>query len=394
MRKQSFFDTHHTSQQDSQQDFQRGHAHRQAHMMAEPPTKKPRTGGIRQRIKQCSQHEFNEDHGQEGKNNDDVESKLINHLLADFAWGVQSAQKLQAIAMSSLKDLKQLRKRIVQSTCEPSSSSSSSFPAGAPSSTHIERDVEMVATIGCSGQYQNKCYADLMARIEPNISLPKPYRCSLKFSGSLGEQPQEILLPHQLLSAFYKSPKFWKHVVLPDENQPLEFWKAQRMGKHPQWDGHPLQGMDDSALSKIIPVSLHGDEVPVTGIGKQWSKKMVNWSWHSMLSYSASVKQSQFFIWSIFDKAGVDEGSGGYSTLHRFFEILKWSFFFMCQGVWPTHDVDGKPQIALTLVVVFETVCILFLNCVFFRLAGFPVHVKVLQLVVFYYIFIFLYLIF
>lgn len=64
---------------------------------------------------------------------------------------------------------------------------------------------------------------------------------------------------------------------------------------------------------------------------------MVNWSWHSMLSYSASVKKSQFFIWSIFDKAGVKEGSGGYNTIHRFFEILKWSFLAMFQGVWPTH---------------------------------------------------------
>lgn len=326
--------------------------YRQAHMMAEPPAKKPRKGGIRQRIKQCSQHEDNEVYGQEGNPNDDAESKLIHHLLADFAWGVLSAQKLQAVAMSSLRDLRQLRKRIVQSImCEPSSSSSSSSPAGASSSTHVERDVQMVASIGCSGQYQNKCYADLMARIEPNMSLPRPYKCKLKFSGSLGEQLQEILLPHEMLSAFYKSPKFWKRVILPDENHPLEFWTAQRVGKHPQWNGHPLQGMDDSALSKVIPISLHGDEVPVTGIGKQWSKKMVNWSWHSMLSYSASVKKSQFFIWSIFDKAGVKEGSGGYNTIHRFFEILKWSFSAMFQGVWPTHDVDGKPRIALTLVV-------------------------------------------
>ena len=309
-----------------------------------PPAKKRRRGGIRQRLQESGARSaegmhHSEDDGLLAPKRDVKTSRLVQNLLEDFAWGVQSAQKLQSTAMSSLRDLKELR-HLLSSQKGEASSSSSSFVT--PSSSSIEQDVEMIATIGCQGQYQNKCYSDLMARIEPNMFLPKPHTCKMRFSKGLGEKTQEILLPHMMLSAFYKCRKFWKHTILLDEDQCLQFWRAQKLGKHPQWRGHPLESMDDSALSKILPISLHGDEVPVTGIGKQWSKKMVNWSWHSMLACSSSVKQSQFFIWSMFEKAGVEEGNGGYSALRRFFQILKWSFFFLFEGVWPTRDVDGK----------------------------------------------------
>lgn len=309
-----------------------------------PPAKKRRRGGIRQRLQQWSAQQEGINHIEDGDllvpKNDVKNSKLVQNLLEDFAWGVQSAQKVQSTAMSSLRDLKQLRHLLSRQTGEPSASSSSFVT---PSSSSIEQDVEMVATIGCKGQYTNKCYSDLMARIEPNMFLPKPYKCKMRFSKGLGEKTQEILLPHMMLSAFYKCGKFWKRTILPEEDQCLQFWHAQKLGKHPQWHGHPLESMDDSALSVVLPISLHGDEVPVTGVGKQWSKKMVNWSWHSMLACSSSVKHSQFFIWSMFEKAGVEQGSGGYSALRRFFQVLKWSFFFMFEGVWPTADVDGKP---------------------------------------------------
>ena len=134
----------------------------------------------------------------------------------------------------------------------------------------IEDDVSMVATIGCSGQYQNKCYADLMSCIEPNLTLPKPHTCKMKFAGKLGEQRQEMLLPRDMFATFYSNTKFWKTVILPDEERPLTFWHAQKEGKHPQWNGHPLQEMDDAGLSKVIP--------RVTA----WGRGPSNRSWQAM----------------------------------------------------------------------------------------------------------------
>ena len=224
-----------------------------------PAAKRRRRGGQRQRLSRFNIDDENIDGGEHGGPGGGQKSNLVRHLLHDFAWGVQSAQKVQASAMASLKDLQRLR--IMYTThADPA-------PPTVPST--IEDDVSMVATIGCSGQYQNKCYSDLMSRIEPNLTLPKPHKCKMKFAGKLGEQTQEMLLPHEMFAAFYSNTKFWQTVILPDEDHPLTFWHAQREGKHPQWNGHPLQEMDDAGLSKVIPVSLHGDEVPVTGLGKQ-----------------------------------------------------------------------------------------------------------------------------
>ena len=167
----------------------------------------------------------------------------MRHLLHDFAWSVQSAQKVQASAMASLKDLQRLR--IMHTT--HADAAAPTVPAT------IEDDVSMVATIGCSGQYQNKCYADLMSRIEPNLTLPRPHTCKMKFAGKLGEQRQEMLLPHDRFATFYSNTKFWKTAILPDEERPLTFWHAQKEGKHPQSNGQDLQEMDDAGLSKVIP---------------------------------------------------------------------------------------------------------------------------------------------
>ena len=256
-------------------------------------------------------------------------SKLVQNLLKDFAWGGMSAQKLQEICQCSAQDLKALRKVMGDQGLT------------LPQKTSVEQDQEAVASIGVGGQYSNKCYSDLMKKVEGNISLPKPYRTRMKFAKPLGDQVQEMLLPHELFAAFFQYKATWNKVVLPDQTLPLKFWKAQHL--HPQWKGHPVESMSDAQLKMIIPLSLHGDEVPVTGIGKQWSRKMVNFSWHSLISTTASVQDSQFFIWALFDKAGLsgDENEEGYNTLWKFFDILAWSLDSLFKGTYPTHDVHG-----------------------------------------------------
>ena len=131
-----------------------------------PAAKRRRRGGQRQRLSRfdIDDDDENVDGGELGGPGGQ-KSTLVRHLLHDFAWGVQSAQKIQASAMASLKDLERLR--IMHTT--HADAAAPTVPAT------IEDDVRMVATIGCSGQYQNKCYADLMNRIEPNLTLPKPY---------------------------------------------------------------------------------------------------------------------------------------------------------------------------------------------------------------------------
>ena len=311
-------------------------------MAAPPNAKRQRKGGVRQRLAAsavCEQEE-------QSALSTSMPSKLVRYILKKFAWGEYSAQEAQATAQASFKDVRAIQEACMAAppTTAGASASSSSWLL-TPHAHPIEQDLESVATIGVSGQYSNKCYSDLMKKVEPNISLPQPHQVQLRFANPLGERIQEILLPREMLAAIYEHKATWDKVILPDEGLPLKFWRAQENGKHPQWSGHPLEHFADRELGKVIPLSLHGDEVPVTGIGKQWSRKMVNFSWHSLLSTTASVRDSQFFIWALFDKAGItEEGDTGYRTLDKFFDLLAWSFGFMFKGIHPTCNAQGEPE--------------------------------------------------
>ena len=205
-----------------------------------------------------------------------------------------------------------------------------------PTTTHpIEKDLSSVASIGAQGQYSNKCYVDLMKTVEANMTLPLPHRERMRFKAPLGEQVQEILLPHEFFAALYEHDATFHKVVVPEPDICKKFWKAQKAAKHPALDGHPLQHLNDEHLNMVVPISLHGDEVPVTGIGKQWSRKIVNFSWHSMVSTTSNVQDSQFFIWALFDKVGITEGE------------LRWSFDCLFQGIWPTNNPLGQGCLGL-----------------------------------------------
>ena len=128
-----------------------------------PPAKRRRKGGIRQRKSRAP--DLDEDTHDEEQHF--APSRLVKKNLKDFAWVAMSAQKVQDICMSSVKDLEALRNKIV--------SGREKWPANP-----IQNDQQAVATIGVSGQYANKCYSDLMKVVEPNITLPKPHRVQIR----------------------------------------------------------------------------------------------------------------------------------------------------------------------------------------------------------------------
>lgn len=301
-----------------------------------PPKKRARRGGIRQRLQNASKKQH--DDGEEERTDMLFSSHLVRYLLNDFAWGDMSCQKVRAIAHCALKDLRNVH----SNTSSSSTSSGSSFS----NSSGLEKELQALASIGSYGFYPNNCYRDIMKLIEPNIMIPPPFEMSLKFNGPIFERNQEFLLPHQTFATLWQNPATWRKVVVPREDHLLEFWKLQKKGKHPQWVGHPLSFTNEDRWAKTAPISLHGDEVPVTGLGKTWGRKMCNWSWHSLVSMEAGVQQSQHFIWGLFDKAGLyEEGPDGYRTIDKFMSLLRWSFWFLFLGIWPTEDVDGNPHL-------------------------------------------------
>ena len=69
--------------------------------------------------------------------------------------------------------------------------------------------------------------------------------------------------------------------IVPDIATLSMFWAA--MQHHPQLAGHPLLQRDE--YEKLAaPLGIHGDGVPVIGIGKGWTRMMTMFSWSSLLA--------------------------------------------------------------------------------------------------------------
>ena len=84
--------------------------------------------------------------------------------------------------------------------------------------------------------------------------------------------------------------------VLPDVEELEQFWDC--MEGHPQLIDHPVK--DRPNWKKLaIPLCIHGDGVPLTGVGKSWSKFMDVFSVSSILG-RGSTRQKMSLLWSCF----------------------------------------------------------------------------------------------
>ena len=271
--------------------------------------KRKRTGGIQQRIAQADAEASAETCGNE--------SQLAQFLLERFAWGEMSPQLLQRISHLALQDF-----------------------LAAEKNEKVLSDLRAVASIGTNGTYPNKCHPDLMAKAEKVSKLPDPFRMSMPFAPPVGEFMQGLLLPHEMFSAMYHQySKTFTKSVLNSEDALKSFWNS--VGQHPQTYQHPLKDIQNYKTT-CIPIALHGDGVPIVGLGKGWSRVMTLFSWYSLVG-QGNTRELLFWIWGVYDRliqGAVDGGTRG-----KFFAVLSWSFQVMLEGRWPSHDFEGRKQL-------------------------------------------------
>ncbi|CAE7344671.1 unnamed protein product [Symbiodinium sp. CCMP2592] len=234
-----------------------------------------------------------------------------------------SPQLLQSLAEAARQDI---HSTLQEHGEEPTSSTSQCL-----------RDITQLASIGSYGKFSNKCYSDLMRRVEPNIAVAETYKTKLHFANPAGEHTQEVLLPHELFASMFEheNEAFFRNVA-SDEGTRTKFWDRMRSHSHPAWENHPLLHRN---IKKAIPISVHGDEVPIAGIGKQWSKKLVNVSWASLLG-KTETKSTQFWSMGLVEKTDVKNGP--YATMRNLWKILAWSFTALWSGLWPLTDHEGN----------------------------------------------------
>ena len=111
------------------------------------------------------------------------------------------------------------------------------------------------------------------------------------------------------------------------------------MRDSPDMVAHPVvQRQDYQTLA--VPISLHGDGVPITGQGKAWGQSVDAFSWRSILSTGTTLMTNFliFFIWKFLKCTG-----GEKDTYEKFWVVLCWSLRALWLGQWPATDWSGEP---------------------------------------------------
>ena len=111
---------------------------------------------------------------------------------------------------------------------------------------------------------------------------------------------------------------------MPGQDYLDRFWQSAK--ELPQFRDHPLA--PERSLSRLVPLSIHGDETPVLSKGKIWSSSALIFSWTSLLGniFGLSTKASQLYIWAAWHK------SFNKHTNEDFFAMLLWSLECLFSG--------------------------------------------------------------
>ena len=153
-----------------------------------------------------------------------------------------------------------------------------------------------------------------------------------------------MLLPHETFAAIYANygPAFNTY-VLGAPGRMKAFWDSVEL--HPALEGHWVK-KQPGWKTKYVPVAAHGDEVPVVGVGKVWSKCFLTFQWASLLAVGMglSTRDTLFWIWGVFDKM---IASGNAGTVERFLEILNWSWEVLKTRRWPLKDWRNMEHLVL-----------------------------------------------
>ena len=235
-------------------------------------------------------------------------SALATFLLEQWAWGHISAQLVQQMASKAIEDMQQ----------------------------DVPGQLQRLGKLG--GGYSNKMSADMMA--SNKSSLCKPFLLHLPYKKKKAPL-QKMLLPHELFASIYeKYPDTFQNVLVGPPESLATFWSTNI--SHPAMQGHPCLG----DMSKKVPLAMHGDGVPITGLGKIWSKTAWVYSWCSLLS-DAATKDKQFLIGMVWDTLQ------GPNTMEKFHTVIAWSFKYLQLGIWPLEDHEGKPHLLMHIRNLF-----------------------------------------
>jgi len=91
-----------------------------------------------------------------------------------------------------------------------------------------------------------------------------------------------------------------------------------------------------------IPLALHGDAVPVLGVGKSATRSLDAYSMHGILA-SGSTLQIKMLLFSVFEQCKAKGDDTMADTMKGAWKLLVWSFEVLFSGYHPKTDHNGNP---------------------------------------------------
>ena len=219
------------------------------------------------------------------------------------------------------------------------------YAAGAVEDGRSHPSIKGIAGIGSAGQYKNHLSRDFGRLLLPVHMVMCLMSWKVHFASAkhtLVEKSQTIALPHVFFAVMYQYYRTaFDEYILGGEECPGDFWRSQ-IGS-PQYEEHPLR--DRSAFqTRAIPITLHGDALPVAGQGSKQQKSSECYSWSSMLSRATCSLFMNWFIWSFVKqlKWPPSKRASVHNTRNEFMRVLAWSLKAMWLGRFPTNDHTGR----------------------------------------------------
>lgn len=208
-----------------------------------------------------------------------------------------------------------------------------------------ERFVDDLAAIGSAGRNPQHMSKQLVSLMYGTQKVPRLLRESGQFRAPLKNsvagrhvETLDFLCPHIVFATLYHDHiAAWRQLMVPSQDELRRFWGE--ISHTPQYQGHPVRLRDDHE-SFGVPLTVHGDGTPVTGLGKAWGKMMNAWSWSSFV-VSGSTEATQILMFCIFESIQLAAANG--NTLDAVFKKMRWSLYWLWRGEWPTVDHLGKP---------------------------------------------------
>ena len=244
-------------------------------------------------------------------------SKLAAALMLKFSTGELSPQIVQVLADAGMTDIR---------TAMAYASTDTDF-------TFV--GLERLSNLGTHGQYANNMNKQIMQIVDKE-KLGQPFHIDIPYKvdpNGIKWLLSCIVLPHILFASIYNNfrERFFTHIVHGGREHLNCFW--DNMSTSAQYLAHPIRlvaGHRDWA----VPLTIHGDETPITGVGKSWCNKSRIYTWRSIVGIGTYLETS-FLLWEVFEKFICEEPMC--KTRYVFWRILVHSFNALASGRHPTR---------------------------------------------------------